>query len=199
MPMSELFVFATFREAKKTLEFFNAKPVSDHLYQSDIGNILICGVGLFEPLFRLHQIECSSITNLGCAGGLCNTLKLFDLVEVSKVSLFLPDDLHHEEIKTTLEYTPPLPIQEKGKYLATSTYPIKTSQLKQRAKKYDLVDMEGYSIAYFANKHDIPCKMLKVISDFSDEGSVIKERLEQVSLVLCEFLKKNLSKKNSLR
>jgi len=178
------FLFAVFEEASAIIETFDAQKLNEYEYQIGNDRILIIGMGLLEPLIRLSNIKANELINLGCAGALNPNLKLFDPVNVKKVSLFLPKNLDTQELKTALKVKPPIEIQKKGVHLATCSYPIKTDKTKQEANGYDLVDMEGYTIAYFAKKYSIPLTMIKVPSDFANEGSVIKERLHQVSNVL---------------
>jgi nucleoside phosphorylase len=196
--MHPIYHFATFQEAQVSIEELNTKQLSPHLYQFDKGFILISGIGLNATLYHLMQLDAKSVINLGCVGALKNSLPLFELIEVSKVSLFLPSYLHLEEKNTTHKHIPTIELQPHGLHLASSHYPIKTPYTKTHALEYDIIDMEGYSVAYFAKQKNISCKMIKVISDFSNEGSVIKGRLGQVSQILYEYLKKSILQNSTL-
>ena len=61
---------------------------------------------------------------------------------------------------------------------------------KELARNYDLVDMEGYAVARVCEAHDIPCILLKGITDFGDYNAKkeIKENITPVSETVADAL-----------
>ena len=61
---------------------------------------------------------------------------------------------------------------------------------KELARNYDLVDMEGYAVARACEAHDIPCILLKGVTDFGDSNAKkeIKENITPVSETVADAL-----------
>ena len=67
---------------------------------------------------------------------------------------------------------------------------IISADRKELARNYDLVDMEGYAVARECEAHDIPCILLKGVTDFGDSNAKkdIKENITPVSETVADAL-----------
>ena len=61
---------------------------------------------------------------------------------------------------------------------------------KELAKDYDLLDMEGYAVARVCEQNNIPCLLLKAVTDFGDNFAKedIKKFIKPTSKTLAEAL-----------
>ena len=61
---------------------------------------------------------------------------------------------------------------------------------KELARNYDLVDMEGYAVARACEAHDIPCILLKGVTDFGDSNAKkdIKDNITPVSETVADAI-----------
>ncbi len=78
-----------------------------------------------------------------------------------------------------------------GKVLATGDLFVEDSATRARlAETADLVDMEGYAIAWVARRFGVPVELIKLVSDPADEsaGELWTEGVAECSRVLGEHL-----------
>lgn len=168
-----LIVFATLREAQATLHLLNAQYLTENVYTYPEGRILISGIGMLAVCHSLtpHLVEATEIFNLGLAGALDDSLELGSVVHIGNASLHLPFPKEIDPFSRQLaEKCYPNIHLEKGASLITSLIPVHDLSFKKElSQKASLVDMEGYGVAYMAQKQGIPCNLVKVVSDFSKE------------------------------
>lgn len=192
-----IILFATLKEAQPTLDLFEAIPIQEEIYAYKEGKIIISGMGMLAACAALapHLAEATEIINPGLAGALDDSLELGYLATIGEVSLHLS---HLNEIdpfsqQLAMKCYPPVKLGE-GPGLVTSMIPVHEGFLKtEMAKRGLLVDMEGYGVAYMARQANIPCTLLKIVSDFS--------RKEAIPLLLQNFsaLAEKLGESLSLR
>lgn len=198
----KLISFATHVEAQATLMQLCAslQPTGEYLFGQDI--ILIGGVGILQTMHavsqHIHKVD--EVWNLGVAGALHARYKLGDCVPITEVvrNALFPADLEHrsQQFHNTLFPKIVLNPQTVGVRLVTSDYPIHQQHLtRQLAAHADLVDMEGYGIAYLAQQWQKPCHMWKVISDFARPGGpeLIKAQLNSASVRMADLAQKAVS------
>lgn len=193
----KLIVFATEREALPTLKQLQAKPTAEtHCFSFSQGLVLISGIGLLAAAQTVARYSAcaTEVWNLGIAGSLKAHLPLGQLVEVKQVLRYGPG----AEFADTRSHSwhsrlfPPLSLQTEGYSLLSCDYPLHEETLSSRlAAHADLVDMEGYGIAYAAAQRQLPCKLYKVMTDHARlDGPVLIERhLQAASESLAAFLK----------
>ena len=178
----KLITFATFEEAKSTLETCDAKEIDNNLFKSSIGLIAITGIGSFAAYFAVKNIQepFDSIINIGLAGSGIPSLQLGTIYQVSRCSKYNwhPKGAHESTFA-------PLDIQKTGFHLSTFDFPVYNSN-----KSLELVDMEGYGIALSAKNLNKPCKLYKLVSDYCNEqsSSNIKDTISKYSQIICNFL-----------
>lgn len=134
-----------------------------------------CGIGLVKAAYsltqKLSQVLCDPnikekpnlIINLGTAGSFQHQQR--ELVEVSAFvqrNHFLPAEKTKIEL-TTLTTLPKVICGSADTIESTS--PIISSY-------YDIMDMEGYALAFVCQKFKIPFVSIKYISDNSNENTV---------------------------
>ncbi|MDF2576854.1 MAG: hypothetical protein K0S74_338 [Chlamydiales bacterium] len=172
-----LLVFAAEWEAAETFKLFSIIPQGlQHFYPIENGYILITGYGMLAASSFISRYAHLSerILNFGIAGSLNDKLLIGSMREVNLVSkhLSIPeyvDEHSHNLAKRTF---PDIPLDVNGVALISSNYPIFHSTVRsQLALKSDLVDMEGYAIAWVAKQLQKECRMWKLVSDLaSPEG-----------------------------
>ena len=110
------------------------------------------------------------VVNIGTAGALRD-----DVIGLHEPGTVLNHDINADAIRA-LGYDPEEQLvlaAERMAVLATGdvfvTDPLVRARLAARA---DLVDMEGYAVAYAARQFGVPVRMAKHVSDNADEGAM---------------------------
>lgn len=196
-----LFIFATFAEAQASLSVLKAKEINKRLYKCHEGWLAISGIGIHAAQHTTSQYgpSASEIWNFGLAGSLQEPASLGDICPIATVSKYVPslEDLDTLSQDFSLSSIPSFSLKPTGYKLFSSDFPIHTfCHKEQLAKKADLVDMEGYGIAYAAHHLGKPCSFWKIISDFTSFGGhdLIKKNMCFYSEKLAETLLKELKK-----
>lgn len=190
----KLITFATVEEAQYTLEYFEARPISDGLYQYDLGMIAITGIGPFAAHIVATALSenVDEIINIGLAGSLNANLEVGTIHSVAKLSKYLWHPKGHEHAKKSLAGSlPAVTLKDSGLHLCTVDWPVVEEQLVDELRTtYDIVDMEGYSVAFAANALDKKCMVYKIISDHcsSDSSAQIRSLLGDLSRSIATFL-----------
>lgn len=194
--MSLLISFSTINEAKSLLGSIENKQVNATTYKCNFGYILIAGIGPTATLHSLYQFsyEVGEIWNLGIAGALSSSLKSGDLYEVSLVGKLAPTEketsIHGIHVFNQLHPHFSCETKATPSYkLISSDYPLFHKNVKNAIQHdWDLIDMEGYAIASFANEKKIPLKIWKGVSDLATSNGefAIVDLLPKVSIKLAE-------------
>jgi adenosylhomocysteine nucleosidase len=194
MPL--LISFSTINEAKSLLGSIENKQVDAITYKCKFGYILISGMGPTATLHSLYQFPYAvdEIWNLGIAGALNSSLKSGDLYEVNQVGKLAPTEketsIHGIYVFNQLHphFTCETKITPSYK-LISSDYPLFHENVKNAIQhEWDLVDMEGYALASFANEKKVPLKIWKGVSDLASSNGefAIVDLLPKVSNKLAE-------------
>jgi len=168
--------FSHAKEAADTLAMLQAERMGRDLYESSLGRILISGMGMERTRKALTRLKepFSEIWNFGCVGA----LRDLPLGSVAKV-------------RTVSDGAEWIDIGEEGWNLYTSPSPIHNRiRRAELAQHWDVVDMEGFVVAQYAEQRKIPCRMCKVVSDFASEGgkTLIRQQMKGVSEQLARQL-----------
>ena len=163
-------IFATSEEAAPFLE---SKPPSNVLVE-------ISGIGLESARVcseRLIQKGVKAIVNPGICAGLHNRVKRGSVYRIASVVT--------EELKAAVN----VGIGVGLKKLISVEEPLHNNEKrKEYAKDYDLLDMEGYAVARVCEKNNIPCLLLKAVTDFGDNSAKqdIKKYIKPTSETLAD-------------
>ncbi|MBN2164349.1 MAG: UbiA family prenyltransferase [Pontiellaceae bacterium] len=163
-------LFATEMEARPFLE--RGEPEGT--------KTVICGMGMDAARIATEQLieqGCTSIINAGVCGALNNRLKRGAVYRVSMVST--------ENLKTAVNVGVGIGL----KRLVSVDQPVFEADRKRELSKYgDLVDMEGYAVARVCEEHEVPCIMIKGITDFGDQNGKadIQKHIGAVSETVAE-------------
>ncbi len=157
-----------------------AKPFLDRGEQDGVVTV-VCGMGMeaariaTEELIEKHEI--TTVINAGVCGALINRVKRGAVYRVSMVST--------EELKAAVNVGIGIGL----KRLVTVDEPVFEPKRKKELSKYgELVDMEGYAVARVCEAHDIPCILIKGVTDFGDGNGKtdIQTHLAPVSETVAE-------------
>lgn len=154
-----------------------AAAASEAAYVPDGVPVLVTGIGktaaavsVTRALAQAPDLSDLVLVNIGTAGALRAGLSgLHEPVAV------LNHDLSADALRA-LGYDPRerLELREgDGPVLATGDLFVADPVVRDRlALRADLVDMEGYAVAYAAAEFGVPVRMLKHVSDNADEGAL---------------------------
>lgn len=178
-PEAPLLVVATAEEA-------------EHL-QTDLP-ILLTGTGRLRTAEALTATLASGpaperIVNLGTAGALVDGVN--GVHRVTSVELH---DFSHSDVKKLTGETayPTIPLHDApGLRLATGDIFVNDPVTRARlAASAELVDMEGYAIAWIATRRGIPVDLVKLVSDSAGDGAgkLWVSGVEECSRILGQWL-----------
>lgn len=203
----KLILFAQHSEAVHTLEKLNAQEDSlskafiwsegeiPTCYRFAEGLIIIGNVGIHYAQLAVskHIHECDEVWNIGLAGSLNDTIPLGSLVSIEKVGKYtsLPSNLDPLSFQCYSNTLPPFALATQGVKLISSDFPIHDHTLRNSlSKEWDLVDMEGYGVAFATVHHCKPCRLWKIVSDFASPGGreLIRQNKPQLARKIAEFL-----------
>ena len=186
-------IFATQIEAESAIAHLQAKPVHNHsnLFAGEHPNsnekivILITGMGPKAAYTAMDSLlitqPISKVINLGVAGSLQPDLQVGDLCTINHTNMEDASDKMFQGFNgINLSPLPDLPQHR----LISVHIPLFENERRARlATDADLVDMEGAAVAWACHQHDIPCQMLKGITDFAgaDERKMLHKNLSKVS------------------
>lgn len=194
----KLICFATFEEAKATLELFEAQPVANGLYSSSRALFAITGIGSFAShvvtLALSENVE--AIVNIGLAGSYRKELEIGSIHPINRCTKFLWHPKGKEASQACVaQGFAPLTLAKEGLHLCTVDFPQYAVSDEERTE-FDLVDMEGYGVAFTAEMKGIKCELYKIVSDHCTKktASQIKERLPYLSEQMAQFLLANVLK-----
>lgn len=145
-------------------------------------DVVVTGIGktaaataLTRHLAGRSDLDDLVVVNLGTAGALHDGLDGLDGEHgLHEIGTVLNHDINGDAIRA-LGYDPRdrLVIGESPTVLATGdvfvTDPVVRTRLAERAQ---LVDMEGYAVAYVAQEFGVALRMVKHVSDNADEGAM---------------------------
>lgn len=162
-----LYVFATAEEAAISLE-------------RGLSSVLICGMQPIPSAVALMRHlcfnTCSEVINIGFAGSLKDHHRFGEIYAIDTLG-----KLHHPELKVAA--SSPFPKAA----LFTSDYPIHSQTTrKSLGKNYDLVDMEGWALAWTCQEFGIPCRFFKIVSDFCSKTTPqeIRAKSKELSRII---------------
>ena len=191
---SILLVFATVGEAKSTLHAVSAKAIQPNLYKYDQGRILITGMGPLAACQAIsaHASPDEEVWNLGMSGALNLQFPAETIVDIGQVTT-LPIhafqlDEHAEAMYKQLH--PTITLNHQDVRLVTTPFPVRGPTQERLGQDHDLVDMEGYVIAWAAQRLGIPCRLTKIVSDLAEDANpaAVQNQVARCSKLLAEHI-----------
>lgn len=160
--------------------------------------VLVTGVGKVPAAAAVARelaldAGIDQVVNIGSAGALHDHLE--GLHEVARV---LNHDLSADVLRA-LGYDPQewldLPVTGPGVRLATGDLFVTDPAVRAHlAAQADLVDMEGYAVAWACRRARVPVRLVKHVSDRADEGAFAWPELVELSArALGEWLAENIT------
>lgn len=166
--MKTLFIASEFEA-----DFFTdgLSQVSEHIYEGDY-RVVITGIGLVNTtitctdFFTNHQpTQDDEYINAGIAGSVKNSLKIGQIIEPKCFKIYTPIEIPES---STIIFNTAYPTIDRGDLLlASAMAPVWGKEHIHNLKNMEAVavDMEGYSFARVCAKHNLPFRVIKVISD----------------------------------
>jgi len=127
----------------------------------------------------IKEFGCTSVINAGVCGALHNRLERGGVYRVSMVST--------EKLKTAVNVGVGIGLKK----LVTVEEPVfQPDRKRELSKQGDLVDMEGYAVARVCEEHNVPCIMIKGVTDFGDHNGKedIQKHIDPVSETVADAI-----------
>ncbi len=138
--------------------------------------VLVSGMGMAAArtatLELIEKHGCTSVINAGVCGALDDSLERGSVHRVSVVNVDDPASAGS------------LVVEDSGKRLVTVEEPVFQPNRKKELSAFgELVDMEGYAVARVCEERNIPCIMVKGVTDFGDHNGKddIQKHIDSVS------------------
>jgi 5'-methylthioadenosine/S-adenosylhomocysteine nucleosidase len=204
-------VCAMHEEASYLIKKYKLKQVCGKpfkIYQNQDITLIISLIGKVNAAAATVELidlyKPKYIVNIGLAGGLNKELEIGQTVIISKViqhDIQIPDQFCPSYYKESIDC---FIIPESGSnfreaiLLTGDQFINDKNVLSHLALIGDVVEMEGYSVARIAKLYDIPCIILKIISDDGSDDAmqkfesnfdtVMKQSIEGIALALNNLL-----------
>jgi adenosylhomocysteine nucleosidase len=171
-------VCAMHEEVEKITTAFNLTPINPHLgfsiYQNAHITLIESSIGKVASSFAtttlIDQFDVDQIINIGLAGALkpIPAGSAYFVQSVTQHDAFIPFDNYQQDMYQSIDcYVP----EQSGKTLILTTGDQFITDDSQISNNADMVDMEGFAVAYVANRHNIPVTLIKGISDDANNSS----------------------------
>ena len=197
--MSRLIILlATAQEAYHLTKELEATCVCPKKTEYDFssGKIVITGMGSLQALSKTLQVASSEdyLLNAGVAGALNSHLEVEKAYLIESVGKYQPSKelIGNKALSFGERLFPNVNTKDKGFRLITSDFPFYQEALKKQCyDHWDLVDMEGYAIAYGASLLKTSLSMLKVVSDLADSNTkkAIMQNFDRLSKIVAQEVK----------
>lgn len=146
--------------------------------------VLLTGIGRINATSALTEVLArgplpSAVVNVGTAGSLADG-PASAIHGVHHIRRVLLHDFSHSAVRRltgaeaypAIELEVPDAVASESKVLATGDAFVEDSATRARlAEAADLVDMEGYAIAWVARRYGVPVDLIKLVSDPADENA----------------------------
>lgn len=197
-----LLLFADRCEADAFFSLFPFTQSSPHLYHCPQVPIDLCifhAWGEQGVISTFAQHPCNQYDlwiNIGFAGACSPLLPLQHCYTVSQVYQLTPD------IPPKLSQAPSLPLHPLPFLPVHTLVSAHTPYTYGFHPTFTLVDMEGYTVASYAQQWQIPCMMIKITSDYTEPSQrssfhhikrALSEHLAQTFLKYWETRRKSMS------
>ncbi len=169
---------------------------AQHLHVSELP-VLVTGVGKICAASALSAVLArqrpSRIINVGTAGALHA-----GLTGTQVIGRVLQHDFNDEGVHalTGVHFGEPIDLGVVGPVLGSGDLFVSGGEVRERlvATGADLVDMEGYAVAWVARTFGLPVTLVKQVSDQAEDGAAgtWKESLDECAERLGEWLQREV-------
>ncbi|MET8231683.1 nucleosidase [Micromonospora sp. NPDC005298] len=160
--------------------------------------VLLTGMGKVNAASAVSAVLAagprpSLLLNLGTAGALRP-----GWAGIHEIATVLQHDLDTTLLRTLTgeTYGAPLALAAEGAVLATGDTFVADDDARDRlAERADLVDMEGYAVAWAAAQAGVPCRLVKQVSDEAGDGAARtwKESVDACARDLADWAGRHLA------
>lgn len=197
-------VFATILEAEPFICMTNAVLILRDpwpVYQTSISGravtIIITGMGMqttgIASKFFIENYPIDMILNCGVAGSLTSDFVVGDIVNITDSWISKNNGLQ-KDICHLSAHTFSLRGYKDGVLLTVDKPVFDPVRRKILSADTQLVDMEGGIIARICERNNIPCQLIKIISDDATERKQLKRNLHKVSKILADNLVSDITR-----
>jgi nucleoside phosphorylase len=198
------FVFATLMEANPFIAMFNAEQTSKEpwpVYQARISGqptiIIITGMGMSPAKnateFVIEYYAANTIINCGVAGCLTDESAVGEIINVTDSWVSQVEKVH-EDVCRLSAHSYSLDGYKDGALLTVDQAIFDQGQKKILSDIAQFVDMEGGVIARICEQNNIPCQLIKIVSDYAVERNQLKSNLDYVSEKLAHSIAININR-----
>ncbi len=171
-------VCAMSEEVGKIITAFNLKKIEKNigytLYQNHQITLIESSIGKVASTLAtttlIANYKIDQLINIGLAGALKNTPvgSAYFISRVTQHDAFIPFEEYQQDMYQRIDCTVPASATNIATLTTGDQFIDDTKQVNSDA---DMVDMEGFAVAYVANKHNIPITLIKGISDDANSSS----------------------------
>ncbi len=187
-------VYATKTEASPLLNMLDCTQVETEPFRTWVfvlprsiqGFIMVAGIGKEKAAratkYLVDKKGVSEILNAGICGSVADDLSIGDVVVISEV---------RDGDSPTSDSLPCKPLvcdDFRAARLSTFNEAVFGDGRQQIAKRADVVDMEGWSVAKVCAENNLRCYLVKGVSDFAKKGdqATLQKNINRVSTAVAE-------------
>ncbi len=183
-------ICAMSEEVQKIVNAFNLKEIRSTLnyptYQNNHIILIESSIGKVasslaaSTLIEKHQVD--HLINIGLAGALKSipTRSAYFVSSVTQHDAFIPFENYQQDMYKSIKCVVPDNTDNTAVLTTGDQFITDNGSVANNA---DMVDMEGFAVAYVAERHNIPITMIKGISDDTNDNSE-KELFENLNTAM---------------
>jgi nucleoside phosphorylase len=171
-------ICAMSEEVDKIVTAFNLKKIDNNLgykvYQNQQITLIESSIGKVASTLAasvlVNSENIDQLINIGLAGALKNTPvgTAYFVSSVTQHDAFIPFEEYQQDMYQRINCLVPAHAKNTAT-LATGDQFI--DNIEQVDSNADIVDMEGFAVAYVAKKHNLPITIIKGVSDDANSSS----------------------------
>ena len=171
-------VCAMHEEVEKIINAFNLTQTDDQLnyklYQNDHITLIESSIGKVASTLAattlIDKFNIDQLINIGLAGAIKPIAagSAYFISSVTQHDAFIPFDDYQQDMYQSINCTVPKQTTQTAILTTGDQFITDSSTINTDA---DMVDMEGFAVAYVANRRNIPVTLIKGISDDANNSS----------------------------
>jgi nucleoside phosphorylase len=171
-------VCAMREEVEKIINAFNLTKIKSQLdykiYQNNHITLIESSVGkvasTLATIILINKFNVDKLINIGLAGAIkpIATGTAYFIKSVNQHDAFMPFDDYQQDMYQSINCTVPKQTDKTATLTTGDQFITDSSKINTNA---DMVDMEGFAVAYVANRYNIPITLIKGVSDNANNSS----------------------------